>query len=383
MFLPIRTDSPLRSTPWANWGLIGANVIVFLIQSQAPQLATFMALDPRDPRLLNYFTYGFAHAGIGHLLGNMLFLYIFGNNVNDKIGSVGYLGFYLAGAVFAGAGHTLMESMPVIGASGAVAAVTGAYLVLLPRSSVTLLYVFLFIGTFEIPSMWFIAFFFLKDFVMSLSNQGSGVAHIAHVSGSLFGFSVCLSLLAVHLMPRDQFDILALIQRWNRRRQYREIVSKGYDPFAYVPPERRSDARQLPDPQLVKIQDLRAEISESLAHHNHPHAALRYLELKQIDPQQVLSRQAQYEVATQLASQQLYAEAAEAYEQFLSHYPNFDQIEQVELMLGLIYGRYLHRFDRAKELLIRSMARLHQERQIAMARAEVGRIEGMLGEVKK
>ena len=354
MFLPLRTDSPLRTTPWANWALVGANVLIFLVQRQSPAITAAMELNPRDPHLFGYFAYTFAHAGFGHLIGNMLFLYIFGNNVNDKIGNIGYLGFYFAGGVFAGIGHVLLESAPVIGASGAVAAVTGAYLALLPRSHITILYLFLFIGTIEIPSVWFIIFFFLKDFLMSLSSMATDVAHVAHVSGTLFGFFVCLGLLSAHMMPRDQFDVLALIQRWNRRRQYREVVSSGYDPFAYAPPPQRGGGQQLPDPQAMRIQDLRAEISESIAHRNHPHAALQYLALKRIDPKQVLSRQAQYEVATQLASQQAYAEAAEAYEQFLLHYPNFDQIEQVELMLGVIYARYLNQFDRAKELLLRA-----------------------------
>jgi len=98
----------------------------------------------------------------------------------------------------------------------------------------------------------------------------------------------------------------------------------------------------------------------------------------------VLSRQAQLEVANQLASQQLYAEAADAYEQFIKHYANFDQIEQVELMLGLIYARYLGAYEQAREYLLRAMARLHGEREVSLARAELARIDDLLGpRVKK
>jgi hypothetical protein len=204
------------------------------------------------------------------------------------------------------------------------------------------------------------------------------VAHFAHIGGAVFGMGVCLAMLAVQLLPRDQFDVLALIQRWNKRRQYRDLVSKGYDPFGYLPKVRPEPAAEPADPALQRLQDLRAEISEALAHHNHPHAALLFLELRRLDPQQVLSRQAQLEVANQLASQQRYDEAADAYEQFLRHYANFEQIEQVELMLGLIYARYLRRYDRAKQLLIGAAARLHGEREVEMARAELRRIEPYL-----
>jgi membrane associated rhomboid family serine protease len=380
MLLPIRTDSPMRATPWMNWGIILVNIVVFMIARRDPSAMDPYLLSARDPALADYFTYSLFHGSIWHLLGNMLFLYIFGNNVNDRLGHLGYLGFYLAGGVFAGIGHVLTQSTILYGASGAVAAVTGAYLVLFPRSSITIIYFLFFVGTFEIPGMWFVALFFIKELLLPFTAERAAgdVAHFAHISGALLGAGVCLGMLAIGLLPRDQFDVLALIQRWNKRRQYRDLVSKGYDPFGFVPKVRPEPTTETPDPALQRMQDLRAEISEALAHHNHPRAALLFQELVRLDPQQVLSRQAQLEVANQLASQQLFDEAAQAYEQFLRHYANFEQIEQVELMLGLIYARYLRRYGRAKELLIRAAARLHGEREVSMARAELRRIEPLV-----
>jgi membrane associated rhomboid family serine protease len=378
MIVPIRTDSPLRTMPWMNWAIILANIVVFMVQQRHPSLDQVLVLSPRDPHLAGYLSYAFLHAHLPHLVGNMLFLFLFGNNVNDRLGSIGYLAFYLSGAVFAGIGHVLTQDSAVVGASGAVAAVTGAYLALFPRSNITLVYwLILVAGTVEVPSMWFIAFFFLKDLVLNVADIQSGVSHAAHLSGTLWGLGLCMAMLSVTLLPRDQFDVLALIQRWNRRRQYRELVRGGYDPFAYAGPAPAKPVDLLPpppDPKLQQIQDLRAEISEAIAHHNHPHAALLFLELKRIDSRQVLSRQAQLDVANQLASQQLYREAADAYEQFLSHYSSFEQIEQVELMLGLIYARYLDRYERAREFLIRAQARLHSDRELEMARTELARI---------
>src|ERR1041384_4613004 len=102
MLLPLRTDSPLRSTPWSNWALIAVNILVFLAQKLRLFDEELWSLPVNNPHLVQYFTYQFLHANGMHIIGNMLFLYIFGNNVNDRMGNWGYLAFYLAGGVFAG-----------------------------------------------------------------------------------------------------------------------------------------------------------------------------------------------------------------------------------------------------------------------------------------
>jgi hypothetical protein len=310
-----------------------------------------------------------------HVLGNMLFLYIFGNNVNDKMGSFGYLAFYLAGGIAAGIGHVLTSTMPILGASGAVAAVTGAYLVLFPRSHITVFYMILLIGVIEIPSMYFIAFFFLKDVVLHLSPLPSDVAHMAHISGTLFGFLICVALLALKLLPRDLFDILALMERWNRRRQHRGMVARGYDPFSYIPPARNDVRRAEVDPRMEQIQDLRATIAESMSHHKLDEAVQLYLQLRQIDPEQVLSKTNQLDIANQLFAEQNYRPAAESYELFIKYYPKYEQIEHVQLMLGLIYARYVINYPRARELLNNAVKRLHESRELDLAKAELQEVE--------
>lgn len=372
MFLPIRTDSPLRSTPWMNWLLVGANVIVFVLQGRLwPDEYGMPLLNPRELQIWNYFSYQFLHGDGIHLLGNMLFLYIFGNNVNDRMGNWGYLAFYLAGGVFAGIGHVLSSNSPVLGASGSVSAVTGAFLVLMPRSHITVVWFFFLIGVVEIPSLYFILASFLWDFASGFTpGAGGGVAHLAHVSGSVFGFVVPYTLLVTKMLPRDQFDLFALIQRWNKRRQYQGMVRQGYDPFGYTPPK---SGRV--DPNMERIQDLRAQISESIAHHDLPGAVKQYLELHAIDPAQVLSRQSQLDVANQLFSQQVYPAAADAYELFLKHYPKYDQVEQVQLMLGLIYSRYVPRVDKARLHLTAAVERLNNPRDADLARSELARLD--------
>jgi membrane associated rhomboid family serine protease len=374
MFIPIRTDCPLRRTPWVNYALILVNILVFLAQltdlHNPNGWFRFLELNPAEPHLYQYFTYAFLHAGFLHIIGNMLFLYIFGNNVNDKMGNGGYLAFYLAGGVFAGIGYVLTGLVPVLGASGAIAAVTGAYLVLFPRSYVTVLFIFFIIGTYDVPSLWFVLFFFLSDVVYNFlgAEMGDTTAHVAHISGTIFGFAICLILLAMNYLPRDHFDIMALIQRWNRRRTYRDMVSGGYDPFSVIP------KGAAVDPNMERIQDLRGSIAEAITHGNIQQASQLYLQLKQIDPQQVLSRQAQIEIGNHLASQGLYKEAAEAYELLLKHYQKSEQAEQVELMLGLIYARYLNDPFKAKSYLTAVLPRLRTSREVELAQEELGRL---------
>jgi membrane associated rhomboid family serine protease len=372
MIIPIRTDTPLRRTPYMNWGIIAVNVVIFFYTQYFNPASVFhFELDPRHPQVYEFVTYAFLHEGWMHIAGNMLFLYIFGNNVNDKLGNFGYLGYYLAGAVMAGVLYSLVpnQMVGVIGASGAIAAVTGAYLVLFPRSNVTVFFFLYIIGQYEVSGLWFIAMFFAFD-VWSNFTSTDGVAHVAHIGGSLFGFGTCLFLLWVRLIPRDQFDFLAIIQRWNKRRQYRDLVTGGYNPFNYTQPA-TTKRPEPPDPKVVRISELRSQISAAQEQRDLDTAARIYLELQQFAPGQVLARQLQLDVANHLASARLFPEAAAAYELFISTYPKHEQIEQVELMLGLVYARYLSQPDRARHYLNRALTRLHGAKEIELAKSEL------------
>lgn len=379
MLIPIRTDSPLRQTPYMNWGIIALNVVVFFFSMTHPHATEPYALAVRQPRLYQFFTYQFLHAGWMHIIGNMLFLYIFGNNINDRLGHLGYLMFYLAGGVFSGASFVMTATgdTSLVGASGSISAVTGAYLVLLPRSNVTIFYFWFLLGVTEIASLWFILGFFAYDIWLATTEKTDPVAHMAHIGGSLFGIFVCVVLLLLHLLPRDPFDVVALFQRWNRRRQYRDMIAGGYNPFEYTQPSgvpRPGRAPAPPDAKTSRILSARGAVSEALATHDLDRAAAMYLELKTLDPQQVLSRQQQLDVANHLAARQDYAQAAEAYESFLRQYPKYEQIQQVELMLGIIYSRYLHRLDKAREHLTRVTERFQVGNEIEMARQELANL---------
>jgi hypothetical protein len=201
-----------------------------------------------------------------HIIGNMFFLYLFGNNVNDKLGAVGYLCFYLAGAIFSGLGHTLVSSTPVLGASGAVAAVTGAYLVLFPQTLITIIYwLFFFIGTTELPALYFIAFklIFIDNVI---SRYTPNVAYDAHLAGYAFGIAAMLGMLAAGLITSSGFDLWAILKRWNQRRRYRDVVSAGYNPFTGQTKTKRIKVKEVKKTAVQqqrekKAKQLRNEIS--------------------------------------------------------------------------------------------------------------------------
>jgi hypothetical protein len=177
------------------------------------------------------------------------------------------------------------------------------------------------------------------------------------------------------MLPRDMWDLFAIMDRWNRRRQHRDAVSRGYDPFGYTPPQARSGR---PDPMMERIQDLRASISEATAQQRLPDAVRLYLELRAIDPNQVMSKQTQLDIANQLFSEGQHPAAADAYELFLRNYPKADQIQNVELILAIVYARYMNRYARAKELLTMALPKLHAPRDVEMAQAELARIEPLI-----
>jgi membrane associated rhomboid family serine protease len=153
--------------------------------------------DPQPAFYVTAFTSMFMHGGLLHIFGNMLFLWIFGNNVEDSMGHVRFLAFYILGGLAALAGQIIASPdamVPTIGASGAVAGVLGGYIVLYPRARVlTVVFIILFFTILELPAVFFLGFWFLQQVVfgwLDLTNPtggGGGVAYFAHVGGFLFG----------------------------------------------------------------------------------------------------------------------------------------------------------------------------------------------------
>ena len=393
--LPIRTSIRPWRTPYANYTLIVVNVIIFLltylphintytgevVQILRPWAQRFM-LTPGDWHFWQFISYAFLHGGFLHVIGNMYFLYLFGNNVNDKLGHAGYVCLYLGGAVFAGVGHTILHANPVLGASGAVAAITGAYLALFPQTFITVIYWFFFIGTMELLALYFILFkLIFWDNIVEPRFSTAAVAYDAHIAGYAFGIAAILGLLATGMITGSSFDLWAMIKRWNRRRQYRDTVSSGYDPYSGRTTTRQINVKEVKQTaaekqQAEKITQLRNEITRRITQRNLPAAAKLYLEIMDLDSEQILPRQYLLDIANQLASENKPAQAAAAYEQFLKHYSKYEYVEQVELMLGILYSRYLQNSELAEKHLQTAAKKLSDPGQLKMCQDEITKLQG-------
>jgi hypothetical protein len=262
-----------------------------------------------------------------------------------------------------------------MGASGAVAAVTGAYLVLFPQTLITIAYWLIFIGTVDVPAIYFIAFkMIILDNVIIRYTANTNVAYDAHLAGYAFGIASSLFLLATGLLSSSQFDLWAMLKQWNRRRVYRDAIATGYDPYAGT---KRITAREIakPGPDEPQIRQLREDIANSIYQHDLQTAAQQYLNLMSLDSEQVLPRQHLLDIANQLASEGEYKPAASVYEKFLTHYANYEHIEQVELMLGIIYSRYLEKPDLALNHLRTAEKKIVDTAQLLMCRSEIEKLQ--------
>jgi membrane associated rhomboid family serine protease len=214
--IPIRDKNPSSTFPYVTIGIIVVNVLIFLYElsldsglgvfvmkygvvplrvshySQVPDL-TFIST------FLPFISSMFLHGGFVHLIGNMWFLWIFGDNIEDKLGHFKYLGFYILCGIIASSVHVFFNSqseIPCIGASGAIAAVLGAYMVTFPRARVvTIVPLFIFIQVIELPAVvvlgfWFVIQFFNGAISITASASGAGVAWWAHIGGFVSGIII-------------------------------------------------------------------------------------------------------------------------------------------------------------------------------------------------
>jgi membrane associated rhomboid family serine protease len=220
---PLKDDNPTRTTPFITVGLIVANALVFFYQfslevgggdgARAGQAfieefglvpcrlmaSCRMTADLPSP-VLTIFTSMFMHGGLFHIAGNMLYLWIFGNNVEDTLGHGRFLLFYLASGVAAALAQTAVgpdSTVPMVGASGAVSGVLGAYLLLFPRAFVTTLIILGFFWRLvQVPAVVVLGFWIVLQVLNGLGSFGAsgGVAFFAHIGGFLAGMALLFAL---------------------------------------------------------------------------------------------------------------------------------------------------------------------------------------------
>lgn len=271
--IPLRDTVQSRNYPVVNNLIIGINVLLYLVEmAQGQGLTKFIftyGLVPARysvPEISSYFTFGqqiisffsfmFVHGGFWHLLGNMWSLYIFGDNVEDRLGPVRYLLFYLLCGFVSGLSHLFINwqsQIPTIGASGAIAGVMGAYFLLYPGAKILTLIPIFFIPYFvEIPAFFFIGIWFVVQFISAAGTpvQGGGIAWWAHIGGFVFGIIFLKLLLRVPgfgITPRLRHKTS---KKKTHRLQSIKVIGSVDDPHLYgsivvTPPEAQLGTRKL------------------------------------------------------------------------------------------------------------------------------------------
>jgi len=208
---PLYDENPTRITPFITYGLIGMNILVFFheVSLSGGQLDQFLRLYAVVPRELTnnlpgewttLFTSQFLHGGWWHLISNMVFLWIFGNNIEDRLGHFKYIIFYLSCGALAALCQWVIginSAIPSLGASGAISGVLGAYIIRFPDARVmSLIFLGIFITTIRVPALLLIGVFFVQNVISGLANlqaaanmsvETGGVAYWAHIGGFVFG----------------------------------------------------------------------------------------------------------------------------------------------------------------------------------------------------
>jgi len=357
VFLPIGTDRSLKRPTLTNHVLIGVCVVVFLAQMLTASDRDFASwvhsamLRPKDFVWWNLISYQFLHGGLMHLLGNMLFLWVFGPNIEDRVGRLGHAGLFLIGGTAAGALHMSFDPTPVLGASGSIAAITGAYMVFFPRTHIKVLWLFFFIGVMSIPSVWFIGFAIARDlFGLGLGGGNSGVAHLAHLGGYAFGFSVAMVMLATKVVPREPYDLFTLGKQAKRRRDFKSVAASGRSPWANEPSRkpRRNDRSTAESDRFASD---RAAIASAVRAVDRDRAIRLYLDFARAHPEASMNRAIQLDIAGWLFERAEHADADDAYTRYLRQNGSDSEAHRVRLMSALIRGRYTNDHAGAAERL--------------------------------
>lgn len=355
MLIPLGTDRSLRRPTVVTLVLVAVNVLAHVakavLERTRPEtyerLMERLVLDPGHLEWWAFLSSAFLHANLAHLLGNMVFLWVFGPNVEDRFGRIGYLVFYLCGAFVSGGLHAAFYTNPMLGASGAIAAVTGAYLVLFPHTRIKTLVLFFMIGVYEIPAWWILGGQIAWNVAAESFDANGNIATLAHLGGYAWGIAVAMVLLGTRILKREPYDLFTIARQAARRRQFREVA---FQRTSALERGMRSDQAALPG-AVEAVARARAEVTSNIPN-DFPAAAAAYRRLLEghgaTPGAALLNRRLQYELANHLFEAGDHQTAATAYQLFLEGYPRDPELPVVRLMLGLISARYLNDPVRAK-----------------------------------
>ncbi|MDP6986760.1 MAG: rhomboid family intramembrane serine protease [Phycisphaerales bacterium] len=359
MFILLGTDLPRTRRPVVTETLIVLMMLAYLAvlvvgaldRDAAERLIDGLALSARDFHWWQVVTYQFTHDNplIGgtehplwrllHLGFNMMGLWVFGSAIEGRMGRIGFAIFVLMGGVVAGLAHIATSPNPVIGASGAVCALVGGFLMLFPQCRIRVLVVFFLITFWMAPATLIIALWVALDLIGWVGLGDSGTAYAAHIGGYLWGVGTVLALLPTPVFNRDGSDAVALLKHRRRRHVLAHAVSKP--PTGTPPPEATID------PSAAFVSAVRGRLSQG----NIDAAASMWCRLATDYEGAVLPEKDQLMLANHLHTTGRRYEAADAYRRYLERYGKSPSAGEVRLLLGLLLVRFLGRGAEAIPLL--------------------------------
>ncbi len=387
--IPIGDENPTSRRPFVNFALIAANGLVFLwfnvvrgggFFEASPADVQAWGLLPGHPTPVSFVTAIFMHAGPWHLLANMWFLHIFGDNVEDKLGRWKYLLLYMGWGVLASLSFLAFGKpfgqlsgvppevvrqwyeTPLVGASGAISGVMGAYLVFFPRARIRMIvWLLVIILPFTLPALLVIGLYFLQDLVLGIvvgTRMVGGTAYTAHTGGMLAGI-----LAALLLKPwiRRSAETTA----WDRDTGF---APGGPDPAAAGEKEPYEVARTIPLP------DLRDQLVGAVLD-GRMDLALELHRRWAADPRgTALPPAIEMELAHETFRRGRVEEAEAAYRHYLGAHPRGSEAAEAKFRLGLIHARAVGDRDQAREWLRQAAAEHPDPETAAYARRELERL---------
>jgi membrane associated rhomboid family serine protease len=371
MIFPLGDENPTRTTPVMTWLLIAANAAVFFafnLQMGAREVDSWTlqwGFDVGHPFSRQILTSMFMHGGWAHILGNMWVLWIVGNNVEDKVGKLRYLLLYVAGGVAASLTYTLIQQRmpvpeypveilrripelegrypPLVGASGAIAAVMGMYLVFFPEARIRILVWFYVV---PVRAKWFIGLTILLDLFRSVQTQQAavgGVATMAHVGGGVFGVLAALVLKPM-IGGGGEGD------PWDVHTGFSTRVRAGSEDWH---PHARGAADRLAPAETDESSLAEAEraISRLVREGRVREAIDVYPSYVALAREQPLPDDVQIEIAHEFYRQWLPRDAIPAYLRYLETHPRGDDVAEAKFRLGVLFARGMGRPDEAARWL--------------------------------
>jgi membrane associated rhomboid family serine protease len=353
VFIPLGTNLDAVRRPLVVYGLVALNIAIHIVvfsgfrreDSRVADWFDTLALRSSDIHWWGAFSYQFLHdpSGIMHIASNMIFLLAFGGVVEGRLGRLGFLALYLVGGALAGLLQIALTGGSVIGASGSVSVVAGAFLALHPRGSVHGLWL-LPPSRVSMPAAWLLGLYAAIDLVNTFTDllgaTRTGVGTIAHLAGLVFGLGVCMGLLGLGVLKRNDFDLFFLLKQWKRRRDLRAATSVAGLGIADGPVAARVRSGT-GDEMSPKERTLRHTIAAAHRERDLVLSAQLYRELLALNPRASLPAPLQLDVANQLATEGDWRSARTAYSVFLERFRGDPATPDARLMLAVIELRRL------------------------------------------